>query len=37
MPETEIVIDAGSRETRIALLEEGRLIEIFLERPDTVR
>ncbi len=37
MPETEIVINAGSRETRIALLEEGRLTELFLERPDSVR
>jgi ribonuclease G len=37
MPDAEIVINAGARETRIALLEDGQLTELFVERPDSTR
>ncbi|MCA9786332.1 MAG: ribonuclease E/G, partial [Candidatus Cloacimonetes bacterium] len=37
MIEREIVINATSRETRVAILEEGRLVELFVERPEKDR
>jgi len=33
----EIVINASEHETRIAILEEGRLMELLIERPDKER
>lgn len=33
----EIVINSATAETRIALLEDGRLAEIFVERPESER
>src|SRR5881397_333431 len=33
----EIVINAGSNETRIALLEDKELVEVMVERPEAVR
>jgi ribonuclease G len=37
MIEREIVINASSRETRVAILEESRLVELFVERPEKDR
>jgi len=34
---TEIIINAATQETRIAILEDGRLAEILVERPDEER
>ena len=34
---TEIIINAATQETRIAILENGRLAEILVERPDNER
>ncbi len=34
---TEIVINVGSNESRIAILEEGKLAELFVERPEEER
>jgi ribonuclease G len=34
---TEIIINSATQEARIAILEEGRLVEILVERPDTER
>lgn len=34
---TEIVLNIGSNESRIAILEEGRLVELFVERPEEER
>jgi ribonuclease G len=33
----EIIINAGSNETRIALLEDKELVEVMVERPEAVR
>jgi ribonuclease G len=33
----EILINAGPRETRIAILEDGKLVELLVERPDSRR
>ncbi len=35
--EKEIFINVGATEERIALLEDGQLVELFVERPDNVR
>ncbi len=35
--EKEIFINVGATEGRIALLEDGQLVELFVERPDSVR
>ncbi len=37
MVRKELIINASTAETRIALLEEGILAEIFVERPENVR
>ncbi len=34
---TEIIINVGSNESRIAILEEGKLVELFVERPEEER
>lgn len=34
---TEIIINVGSNESRIAILEEGKLAELFVERPEEER
>lgn len=34
---TDIIINTTSHETRIALLEEGRLVELWLERTSEQR
>ncbi|HPU85673.1 MAG TPA: Rne/Rng family ribonuclease [Candidatus Latescibacteria bacterium] len=34
---TEIIVNSATQETRIAILEDGRLVEILVERPDTQR
>jgi len=34
---SEIIINAGKHETRIAILEDTKLVEIWLERPDNER
>ena len=34
---TEIFINQGIHESRIAILEEGRLAEIWIERPENER
>ncbi len=33
----EILINAAARETRIAILEDDRLVELLVDRPDTRR
>jgi ribonuclease G len=33
----EIIINSTNEDTRIALLENGKLVEIFVERPDNER
>ncbi len=33
----EIIINSGSSETRIAMLEDGELVELFVERPENER
>ena len=33
----EIVINSTNEDTRIALLENGKLVELFVERPDNER
>ena len=33
----EILINAGPRETRIAILEDGKLVELLVDRPDNRR
>ena len=33
----EIVINVSIGETRIAIIEEGKLVELFFERPETER
>src|SRR5438876_11814598 len=33
----EILINAAPRETRIAILEDGKLVELLVDRPDTRR
>ncbi|HKW51186.1 MAG TPA: S1 RNA-binding domain-containing protein, partial [Candidatus Eisenbacteria bacterium] len=33
----EIIINAGSNETRIALLEDKELVEVMVERPEALR
>ena len=30
----ELLINAGSRETRVAILEDDRLVELLVDRPD---
>ncbi len=37
MIEREIVINSTPRETRVAILEEGRLVELYVERPEKDR
>lgn len=34
---TEIIINVATHETRIAILEDGQLVEILVERPDVYR
>ena len=34
---TEIIINVASQESRIAILEEGRLVEILVERSESER
>lgn len=34
---SEIIINVGSHETRIAILEDGRLVELLVERPENER
>ncbi|HID94684.1 MAG TPA: ribonuclease E/G, partial [Candidatus Latescibacteria bacterium] len=34
---TEIVINVGIHETRIAILEDGQVMEILVERPEHER
>lgn len=34
---TEIIINVASHETRIAVIEDGKLVEILVERPDQYR
>lgn len=34
---SEIIVDAGLHETRVALLEDKELVEIYIERPNTER
>jgi len=34
---TEIIINVATQETRIAILEDGQLVEILVERPDNER
>jgi ribonuclease G len=33
----EILINAGARETRVAILEDGKLVELLVDRPDNRR
>src|SRR3954467_4997920 len=33
----EILINAAARETRIAILEDGKLVELLVDRPDARR
>jgi len=33
----ELIVDAGTSQTRVALLEDGKLVEIHIERPDITR
>ena len=33
----EILISGGPRETRVAILEDDRLVELLVDRPDTRR
>ncbi len=33
----EILINAGTRETRVAILEDGKLVELLVDRPDNRR
>src|SRR3954454_11698702 len=33
----EILINAAARETRIAILEDGKLVELLVDRPDNRR
>jgi Rne/Rng family ribonuclease len=33
----EILINAGARETRVAILEDEKLVELLVDRPDTRR
>ncbi len=33
----ELLINAGSRETRVAILEDGKLVELLVDRPDNRR
>ena len=33
----EILINAGSRETRVAILEDEKLVELLVDRPDNRR
>ena len=33
----EILINAAPRETRIAILEDGKLVELLVDRPDARR
>ena len=37
MIETKIIFNVGSKETRIAVLEEDRLVELYFERQDLAR
>ena len=33
----ELLINAGTRETRVAILEDGKLVELLVDRPDNRR
>src|SRR5687768_9600271 len=33
----ELLINAGARETRVAILEDGKLVELLVDRPDNRR
>ena len=35
--ENEIIINEGKNETRIAIIEDSKLVEIWVERPDNER